>query len=233
MRGKRGGRWRPLCSVFCPVTSRGAPWEPWEHRAASWPLLWFHALMLFTLSSANCFSVAQNTRPVLFIMMMLSYNGGLSAHWLCCGNAHCLNFFYFHLFSQYLHCYFDLILSCFLFPQLSFPFALCLTPLPLLPVFSSIAFQFLGFLLICFLHFYSFLHLFLSFLSHLFPLVSSLLVLSSAPLHWVACNHVCTTSCQFERIHAPVFCHLRKKRDWSFLSYLSHISGGRISMKSI
>lgn len=57
--------------------------------------------------------------------------------------------------------------------------------------------------------------------------------LSSARVHWAACNHICTTSCQFDRIHASVFCHLCRKRDWSLLSYLSHISVGRTSIKSI
>lgn len=64
-----------------------------------------------------------------------------------------------------------------------------------------------------------------SFLLLVFPLRASLSFIclsflfappSRAPLHWAACNHICTTSCQFDRIHASVFCHLRRKRDWSF-----------------
>lgn len=78
---KRGGRGRPWWSLFCPVTSRGAPWEPWERWAVSRPLLWFHALMLFALSGANCFSVTLNTRPVLFIMTILSYNSEPGTHY--------------------------------------------------------------------------------------------------------------------------------------------------------
>lgn len=53
--------------------------------------------------------------------------------------------------------------------------------------------------------------------------------LSSAPACWRARNHVCTTPCQLDQIHAAVSCHLRTKRDRSLLSYLSRISGGRIS----
>lgn len=64
---RRRREWgRPWWSVFCPVTHQGAPWEPWERLAASRPLLWFHALMLFALSDANCFGVAQK-HPSCFI----------------------------------------------------------------------------------------------------------------------------------------------------------------------
>ena len=74
-------RGRPGCSVFCPVTC-GAPWEPSERWAASRPLLWFHAFMLFALRGANGLSIAQNTRHVLFIMMILSYNCAPGAHYI-------------------------------------------------------------------------------------------------------------------------------------------------------
>lgn len=127
MRRKRGGWGRPWCSVFCPVTSRGAPREPWERWAASRPLLWFHALMLFALSGANCFSAAQNTRPVLFIMMILSYNSVPGAQQWRSGRLPLTVWYFspplcFPPFSQSLHCYFDLMLSPLLFPRLSPPF---------------------------------------------------------------------------------------------------------------
>lgn len=121
-----------------------------------------------------------------------------------------------------------------LFPNLflHFFFSLSLCPLLLLSNFlAHFSFPFLTSSPFSPLHFCSSLLpcASLSFicLSFLFAL------LSSAPLHWAACNRICTTSCQFDRIHASVFRHLRRKRDWSFLSYLSHVSEGRISMKSI
>lgn len=52
--------------------------------------------------------------------------------------------------------------------------------------------------------------------------------LSLAPACWRARNPVCSTACQFDKIHAAISCHLRTKRDRSLLSDLSHISGGRI-----
>lgn len=164
--------------------------------------------MLFALSGANCFSVAPNTRPVLFIMMIVSYNCVpgtcysytvvLLSVWISSSSTPSLS----PLIAT-------LILFYLVSLSLSYPPLLHRASLPYL---SSIS---------------------LLLPSHLFALVSSLPALSSASLQWAACNHVCTTSCQFDRIHAPVFCHLRRKRDWSFLTYLSHISGGRISMKSI
>lgn len=73
----------------------------------------------------------------------------------------------------------------------------------------------------------SFLHLFCA--SHLFICLSVLFAsLSSAPLHCSVCNHICITSCQFDRIHASIFCLLRRKWDWGFLSYLNHVSGGKV-----
>lgn len=57
--------------------------------------------------------------------------------------------------------------------------------------------------------------------------------LSSAPARRSAPNHVCTTPCRFDQIHAAISCHLRTKRDRRLLLYLSHISGGRISIQFI
>lgn len=245
MKGKRGGRGRPWCSVFCPVTSRGAPWEPWERWAASRPLLWFHALMLFALSGANRFSVAQNTRPILFIMMILSYNSMPGARYSIAVVP--LPVWYFST-SVFLSISSSLLWSYLIsspLPSALLPFCASL------PNLSSISLSLSACVLsYCFpiswlashspssfLLLFSSLHSSSSLLlcaSLSFICLSFLFApLPSAPLHWAACNHICTTSCQFDRIHASVFCHLRRKRDWSFLSYLSHISGGRISMKSI
>lgn len=118
---EEGRKGRPWCCVFCPVTSWGAPWEPWERWAASRPLLWFHALMLFALSGANCFSVPQNTRPLLFIMMILIVQQPGARY----GIAKPLPVWYFYAlcFSHSLRCYFDLILFPLLpSPQISSPF---------------------------------------------------------------------------------------------------------------
>lgn len=57
--------------------------------------------------------------------------------------------------------------------------------------------------------------------------------LSSAPARRNAPNHVCTTPCRFDQIHGAISCHLRTKRDRRLLLYLSHISGGRISIQFI
>lgn len=84
MWGKRGRKGKALVQCFLSCHIWGAPWEPWERWAASRPLLWFHALMLFTLSAANCFSITQNTRPVLFIMMILWHS---SVRGVCYGVA--------------------------------------------------------------------------------------------------------------------------------------------------
>lgn len=95
--------------------------------------------MLFALSGANCFSVAQNTHPVLFIMMILSCNSVAGA---CYSNTVVsLPVWYFstHSFCFSLslnHCYFDLILSHLPFLHLSSPFepfSPTFPPLPFLP----------------------------------------------------------------------------------------------------
>lgn len=206
-------------------------------------MLWCSSLSVV----ANCFSVAQNTRPVLFIMMILSYNSMPGAHYSV---AISLPVWYFLTTSPRLCRFFNLFIATLilfyllsstlpllapLFPNLflHFFFSLSLCPLLLLSNFlAHFSFPFLTSSPFSPLHFCSSLLpcASLSFicLSFLFALLSS-----SAPLHWAACNRICTTSCQFDRIHASVFRHLRRKRDWSFLSYLSHVSEGRISMKSI
>ena len=95
MRGRTGRKGKALVQCFLSCHIWGAPWEPWERWAASRPLLWFHALMLFTLSAANCFSITQNTRPVLFIMMILWYS---SVRGVCYGVAIVLDIFLHLLF---------------------------------------------------------------------------------------------------------------------------------------
>lgn len=232
---EEGRKGRPWCCVFCPVTSWGAPWELWERRAASRPLLWFHALMLFALSGANCFNIAQNTHPLLFLMTLLITQQPGALY----GIAKPLSVWYIDSFSQFL-C-FTLILFPLPSPQISSPFvslflyffflSACVLSYCLLVFFSSLV------LIFHFSSFFSPLHscpslllcAFFSFICLSFFFAP----LSSARVHWAACNHICTTSCQSDRIHASVFCHLCRKRDWSLLSYLSHISVGRTSIKSI
>lgn len=227
---EEGRKGRPWCCVFCPVTSWGAPWEPWERWAASRPLLWFHALMLFALSGANCFSVPQNTRPLLFIMMILIVQQPGARY----GIAKPLPVWYFYALSLFLSFSPLLLWSYFIssppLPSDLLPFCVSLPNIPSVSLSLSLWGP----------HFFSFFSPLHSCSSLLLCACFSIICLSflfaplsSAPVHWAACNHICTTSCQFDRIHASVFCHLRRKRDWSPLSYLSHISVGRISIKSI
>lgn len=194
---RRRREWgRPWWSVFCPVTHQGAPWEPWERLAASRPLLWFHALMLFALSGANCFGVAQK-HPSCFIH---NDDAIVQQHPWCMLRLSCGTFLYHPPLLLW-------VPALLPFPPFVFPPAL--HP-PLLSSFLSPVFC-------AFLPIYS---IYFSFI---------LAPLSTAPLHWAACNHICTTSCQFDRIRVSFFCHLRRRWDWSFVSYLSRISGGRIS----
>lgn len=48
--------------------------------------------------------------------------------------------------------------------------------------------------------------------ARLFALVPSLLLHHQLLAHGAPCNHICTTSCQFDRIHASFSCHLRRKK---------------------
>lgn len=189
--------------------------------------------MLFALSGANCFNIAQNTHPLLFLMTRLITQQPGALY----GIAKPLSVWYIDSFSQF-HC-FSLILFPHPSPHISSPLvSLFLYFFFSQLVSSPIAFVFFfSFLLISFFHFFSPLHscpslllrAFFSFICLRFLLAP----LSSACVHRAACNHICTTSCQFDRIHASVFCHLCRKRDWGLLSYLSHISVGRTSIKSI
>ena len=59
--------------------------------------------MLFTLSGANCLSAAQNTRPVLFIMMILSCKSVPGARCNVTKSPNLSQFIYFIFFFFLLH----------------------------------------------------------------------------------------------------------------------------------
>lgn len=196
--------------------------------------------MLLVLSGANCFSVAQNNRPVLFIMRIPSYSSMPGA---CYSNAKPLSVSLFlSISSLLLWSYFissplpwALLPFCASHPNISF-ISLSLSLSSLFLLFDYLAqFSFPFLISSSFPSIFTPVPLFFSPVlpSHLFALVSYLL-----HCHQLLYTEQRVITFVLHRVSLigfmpPSSATSAEKEIEAFLSYLSHISGGRISMKSI